>query len=213
LRSDNTFILPKGCNEPYSSKKSKKDEFSDTESESEFTLEDETEPQNQADFPEFDKKILSVLEKFDSKVFIKLNWSSPKDAYWCLNKLSCESLRDVYMLLCSSDFISHDLNEPFDKCNENTFEEKRLAFDELKYYLVMRRWNDKLSSSMEFRCFVKDNQLRGICQRDCRTYYKHIQKNSESIVTIVRDFYENKLKEKFYDSSFVYDIFIKKNVN
>lgn len=156
---------------------------------------------------------MKVLEKLDNKVFIKLNWSSPKDAYWCLNKLSCESLRDVYMLLCSSDFMSHDLNEPFDKCNQNTFEEKRIAFDEMKYYLIMRRWNNSISPSMEFRCFVKDNQLKGISQRDCRTYYKHIQTNRESIVRIVKEFYETKLHKKFTDSSFVFDIFIKKNVS
>ena len=58
---------------------------------------DEDDPDTEyPNFPELDEQIQRALKKFNNKVFIKLNWSSAKDAYWCLNKLSCNRLSDVY---------------------------------------------------------------------------------------------------------------------
>ncbi len=114
----------------------------------------------QYDFPQFDETVKKTLDKFDNKVFIKLNWSSPKDAYWSMNRLSCECLRDVYMLLCSSDFMSHDLNRPFDKCDENSAQEIAEATKKQNYVLVVRQWRS-INTSTEFRCFVRNDKLVG----------------------------------------------------
>lgn len=98
------------------------------------------------------------MQKLGNKVFIKLNWSSPKDAYWCLNKLSCERLSDIYILLRSSDFINHDLNESFNNCTDK--EEMRNEIVNFKYKLILREWF-KINPVMEFRCFVHNNKLIG----------------------------------------------------
>jgi hypothetical protein len=161
-------------------------------------------------FPEFDNLIKDSLDEFNEKIFIKLNWSSPKDAQWCLNKLSCSHLSDVYMLLKSSDFITHDLTEPFDKCEENSEEERIEGVKVLKYYLIIRKWVE-ISPNSEFRCFVKDNRLVGITQRDCRAYYKFIEDKKEKIIRLIKEFYVNNLNEKFSNSSFVFDVYLKKN--
>jgi len=39
--------------------------------------------------------------------------------------------------------------------------------------VTLRKWFE-LSPSMEFRCFVKDNNLRGICQRDVSNFYPYL---------------------------------------
>ena len=64
-------------------------------------------------FPDFDQQIKNAIEDLGGKVFPKLNWSSPRDASWIgLNaSLHCFSVQDVYLLLKSSSFISHDLTE------------------------------------------------------------------------------------------------------
>ena len=46
----------------------------------------------------------------------KLNWSAPKDACWisATNSMECRSANDVYLLLKSSDFVVHDLEQVFE---------------------------------------------------------------------------------------------------
>jgi hypothetical protein len=140
-------------------KAAKSNNLSDDDSSDDFS-DDNADTQVEYDFPSFDAAIETALGKFNRKAFIKLNWSSPKDAYWSMNKLSCECLRDVYMLLSSSDFMSHDLNRPFDECDETNADEIKESVKNLEYYLVVRKWVH-INTSTEFRCFVKNNKLVG----------------------------------------------------
>lgn len=79
-----------------------------------------------------------------------------------MNKLSCDKLSDVYILLRSSDFINHDLNIPFDQCDDVGDEANITKLkDDLNYFLILREWIS-LNPSMEFRCFVANNKLIGI---------------------------------------------------
>lgn len=174
--------------------KRNKDEY-DTDS-TDWDEDDET--IEYPDFPELDKQILNILDNFNNKVFIKLNWSSPKDAFWSLNKLSCQRLSDVYILLKSSDFISHDLNEAFDDCQDSTD-------NDTEYKLIIREWIN-MNPSMEFRCFVQSNQLIGISQRDCRTYFQILQDNKSDIKQRIEHFYLDNIYKKFLDDSFVFDV-------
>ena len=174
--------------------KRNKDEY-DTDS-TDWDKDDET--IEYPDFPELDKQILNILDNFNNKVFIKLNWSSPKDAFWSLNKLSCQRLSDVYILLKSSDFISHDLNEAFDDCQDSTD-------NDTEYKLIIREWIN-MNPSMEFRCFVQSNQLIGISQRDCRTYFQILQDNKSDIKQRIEQFYLDNIYKKFLDDSFVFDV-------
>lgn len=165
--------------------------------------EEKNEEINYPDFADFDEILVEKLKLFSKKVFIKLNWSSPKDAFWVINKLSCSSLSDIYMLLKSSDFISHDLNEVFSECEDK--EESKQKIDSFEYKLIMREWVN-INPNMEFRCFVKKNQLIGISQRDCRSFYQILLDNKDEILNRIVNFFVEKIKDKFFDESFVFDV-------
>lgn len=140
----------------------KQNKNSDNEDSDDDDWKDEEQETSYPDFPSFDLAIKEAMKKLSKKVFIKLNWSSPKDAAWSLSKLSCDKLSDIYILLRSSDFVNHDLNLPFDGCDDKRDGEKeREACKKgLNYFLVMREWIS-LNPSMEFRCFVANNRLIG----------------------------------------------------
>lgn len=74
--------------------------------------------------------------------------------------LKCTSPEDVYLLLKSSDFISHDLDHAYDDCVD--LQEGRLEEFAPKYHLVLKKWF-AMPRSHEFRCFVRDEQLIGKC--------------------------------------------------
>ena len=75
------------------------------------------------------------VREFGGQMFIKLNWSSPKDATWIMfnNSLRCSSLSQLYLLLKSSDFIVHDLTRPFKFCDD-----EEISKPSVQYSLVLR---------------------------------------------------------------------------
>lgn|SRR6185312_14339643 len=86
---------------------------------------------------------------------------SSQDATWIstTNTLKCNSPSDIFLLLKSSDFIAHDLDHAFEECYyESEDVSRKLPSDEFE--LVLRKWYD-VAPSMEFRCFVKDNEIVG----------------------------------------------------
>lgn len=79
-----------------------------------------------------------------------------QDASWILPTLKCTSPADVYLLLKSSDFISHDLDPAlaFDGCSVDASEEHELE-------LVLKKWY-AVDHGREFRCFVRNETLLGL---------------------------------------------------
>jgi hypothetical protein len=130
----------------------------------------------------------------------KLNWSSPKDAVWMAgnNSLECNSADDVYLLLKSSDFVTHDLEHPFD----DTVGE----YIDIPYHLVLRKYF-KLNPSMEFRCFVRRRKLIAICQRDMN-YYNFLEDMKDDLRNVIVNFFEKKLQTEFPDENFAFDVYI-----
>jgi hypothetical protein len=65
-------------------------------------------------------KIKSTIAELDGSVVPKLNWSAPKDATWisATNSMECQVPNDIYLLLKSSDFVTHDLEHAFDDCED-----------------------------------------------------------------------------------------------
>jgi hypothetical protein len=143
-------------------REARKKEYDTDSEDDEFWKDNETDNNNYPNFDEFDKIVEEKLATFSNKVFVKLNWSSPRDAYWSLSKLSCERLSDIYILLKSSDFINHDLNSAFNECVDARDCEQAIA--SFKYNLVLREWAE-INPIMEFRCFVNKNKLIGIRQK------------------------------------------------
>ncbi len=65
-------------------------------------------------------RIKETIAELGGRVAPKLNWSAPKDAAWisATNSMECRSANDVYLLLKSSDFVTHDLEHAFDGCQD-----------------------------------------------------------------------------------------------
>ncbi|XP_055958440.1 cell division cycle protein 123 homolog isoform X2 [Patella vulgata] len=146
---------------------------------------------------------------YDSDDTNQVNWKTQdaaraEDATWISfdKTLKCTCPCDVYLLLKSSDFITHDLTEPFTHCEDCGTQ------DPIKYELVLRKWID-IQPGMEFRCFVRDNNLIAISQRHHTQFYEFIGKECKEIVTDIMFFYEENIKGKFLDESFVFDVYRK----
>jgi hypothetical protein len=153
-------------------------------------------------FPELDLKIKEAISSLGGKVFPKLNWSSPKDAAWILANGStcCTSLGDIYLLLKSSDFITHDLTQPFKHCSDIQGESNKV-----QYTLVLRKWLD-VNPGTEFRCFVKDNTVVGISQRDHHSFYPHIEVERPDIIQDIVSFFNEKICNRFPEINYVFDV-------
>lgn len=136
-------------------------------------------------------------------MFPKLNWSAPRDANWiALNSsLQCCNLSDIFLLFKSSDFITHDLTQPFVQCSD-----KDSADPVISYELVLRKWSELIPGG-EFRCFVKENKLIAICQRDYTQFYHHILKQEDLITHAIQDFFNKNIQYNFLDEDFVFDVY------
>ncbi|KAH1623989.1 hypothetical protein KXX31_000654 [Aspergillus fumigatus] len=121
------------------------------------------------EWQEIHSQIKSTISEFGGKVTPKLNWSAPKDAVWmsATNDLQCRTPNDIYLLLKSSDFITHDLEHPFDGCvpDPDDSSEAPATQPDIPYYLVLRKYVN-FNPSLEFRCFVRNRVLLCMCQRD-----------------------------------------------
>jgi hypothetical protein len=200
LLEDGGLILPTECNkELRDGIEGDYEDFGDVDWNVEQPLESAAE---QKSFPDFSSKITSVLESFGGQVFCKLNWSSPKDATWIgLDKsLKCTSLSQVYLLLKSSDFITHDLSMPFADCEDADTENPQV-----QYCLILRKWID-INPGLEYRCFVKNKELIAISQRDNSTFYEHIKTSESSIKQDIVSFFKEHIQHKFTSDNYVFDV-------
>uniref|UniRef100_A0A8C8FV92 Translation initiation factor eIF2 assembly protein n=1 Tax=Oncorhynchus tshawytscha TaxID=74940 RepID=A0A8C8FV92_ONCTS len=156
------------------------------------------------EFPEFNSKVLEAINTLGGCVFPKLNWSAPRDANWiALNSsLQCQSLSDIFLLFKSSDFITHDLTQPFLHSSDEDSPNPAI-----NYELVLRKWSELLPGG-EFRCFIKENKLIGISQRDYTQYYHHISKQEAQICHSIQEFFSQHVQYHFLDEDFVLDVYI-----
>ncbi|KAJ8302131.1 hypothetical protein KUTeg_021118 [Tegillarca granosa] len=172
---------------------------------------DEDEAQAESpQFPELEAVVRQKINKLGGAIFPKLNWSSPRDASWiALDKtLKCTCPSDIYLLLKSSQFISYDLTKAFVNCED--YEEEKDKIN-MKYELVLRRWID-LNPALEFRCFVKNNKLFAVSQRNSTIYYEHIHKQQDQILSDIKTFYEHCIEFKFPSQNYVFDIYRKDEI-
>lgn len=154
-------------------------------------------------FRDVHESIKSTIAELGGRVFPKLNWSAPKDAAWIspTNTLCCMTPGDIYLLLKSSDFITHDLEHAFDDCVPPVPSTATIQYD-----LVLRKWFD-INPSVEFRCFVRERRVIGITQRDLN-HYDFLHGMREELLDVILHFFDDKLKDTFPDAEFVFDIYI-----
>lgn len=168
--------------------------------------------------------IKTAIADLGGSVIPKLNWSTPKDASWITlsNTLKCQSPSDIYLLLKSSSFITHDLTDPYVDTVEATesklgtvlppsseHPQEASSSDDLQlsHELVLRQWFN-INPALEFRCFVKDRQLVGICQRDYLKYYSFLWDLKDQLADEIEGFFEDNLQHTFPDESFVFDVYV-----
>ncbi|KAK2170698.1 hypothetical protein LSH36_1g18071 [Paralvinella palmiformis] len=198
------FTLPEGCEDKLQRTGLQNDSNDEVEWDS-----DKTEVKG-PDFSQFNQQIDLAIESLGGAVFPKLNWSAPKDAVWIAmgNTLKCTCPRHIYLLLKSSNFISHDLNYPFDKCVDEP-----KSHHDIVYQLVLKRWHD-INPVGEFRCFVSNNTLIGkcndspcICQRQHTSHFPAIHSDKRSICDDIEVFFVDNIQSKFPLSSYVFDVY------
>ncbi|KAJ3014064.1 hypothetical protein HKX48_005346 [Thoreauomyces humboldtii] len=167
-------------------------------------------------FPELHALIEAAIEDMGGAVFAKLDWSSPKDACWVAtgSTLKCVNPADVFLLLKSSDFVSHDLAHAFDGCATDAppigsaeGSSGLLPQRPERFHLVLRKWYELLPS-MEFRCFVREGKIIGITQRDVANYYSFLLEEADAIQTCIETFFNEKIRGRFPDADFVFDVYL-----
>ncbi|KLT43776.1 D123-domain-containing protein [Cutaneotrichosporon oleaginosum] len=183
------------------------------ESDSIFIPEDAGAEPSHADAPKYHLPALNAamraaIAKYGA-VFPKLNWTSPRDAAFILPQghgpLHSTSPRDIYLLLKSSDFVQHDLDPA--RAYEGVAPADVPA--EVSIELVLKRFTE-MNPSQEVRCFVRDDILLGISQRDTN-FYEHYQGEAEqaALVARVREFYEDEVRENYAGGpNYVLDLYL-----
>lgn len=150
--------------------------------------------------------IRNTIADLGGKVVPKLNWSAPKDATWMnANTMECREPQDVYLLLKSSDFITHDLEHAFDDTLDTPG--SNLTTDSIPYHLVLRKAVGQWNPSVEFRCFVRRRRLLCICQRDLN-HFDFLSKLSGRLRSLIQEFFDVRLRDTFVDENFVFDVYV-----
>ena len=185
-------------------------------------------------WPDLHDRVKSTIAGLGGSVYPKLNWSAPKDATWisATNTMECRTANDIYLLLKSSDFVTHDLEHAFDGCaddfsdsesGDNGDEESAMEIipeeqarlyppsapltNSIPYHLTLRTTIPSLLPSMEFRAFVRQRALLCICQRD-QNYYAYLAQLAPLLRSLIQEFFDANLKYTFPDENFVFDVYI-----
>jgi hypothetical protein len=169
-----------------------------------------------AEWREIHRQIKETIRELGGKVTPKLNWSAPKDATWisATNDLQCHSSNDIYLLLKSSDFVTHDLEHAFDdtdpepttSADSTPSAPENVESHKVPYHLVLRKYFN-LNPSLEFRCFVRNRTLLCMCQRDLN-HFDFLFPMRDSLRARIQSFFDEKLKDTFPDLNFTFDVYI-----
>ncbi|KAH9924272.1 D123-domain-containing protein [Epithele typhae] len=167
-------------------------------------------------FPELDARIRAAVADYGA-VFPKLNFSSPRDAAWMLpasSPLKCITPADVYLLLKSSDFVQHDLELEyvFDGC-EPPYSAAEHGPYELE--LVLRKWYP-VDRARELRCFVRQEVLVGISQRDPNFYeFWNEPETQQKVIAAVTTFWESNIKGRWEETQgdYVFDFLLTRDLD
>ncbi|KAF2199441.1 cell division cycle protein-like protein [Delitschia confertaspora ATCC 74209] len=202
LRGDGIVLPPENTDNPVWSD-SDSGIFSGADNASEAEEEEEEDPSLL--WRDIHESIQQMIQELGGKVVPKLNWSAPKDATWiaATNSMECRTPNDIYLLLKSSDFVTHDLEHAFDDCVEETTSKDS---PEIPYHLVLRK-QITLNPSVEFRCFVRRRKLIALCQRDLN-YFEFLFKMQDQLRDTIQDFFDTRIRDTFPDESFTFDVYV-----
>lgn len=161
-------------------------------------------------------RVEHILEEFGGKAFVKTKWSAPRDAAWMLGTLKCTSFDDVFLLLQASDFIVHDLTEPYAGCTlDSSNSDHETTRTRSGSYLVLKKWCNLLDS-MLFRCFVVGHRLVAVSQRNCNEFFAFLAEQQEALCDLLHAFYTTNFRTRggetfvFPDPDYSFDVYIDK---
>ena len=150
----------------------------------------------------------------------KLNWSAPKDATWisATNSMECRTPNDIYLLFKSSDFVTHDLEQVWHGCDDESSSSESDDDDQSRnrgkagengvpYHMILRKTIPAYNPALEFRCFVRSRQLLCMCQRDLN-YFSFLPALVPKIRSLIESFFEENLQRSFADPNFAFDVYI-----
>ncbi|OCL07198.1 D123-domain-containing protein [Glonium stellatum] len=209
LRADG-IVLPPDDNDRTEWSDSDSGIFSSTDNVSETDNEEEEDPS--AQWRDIHQTIKLIIEELGGKIVPKLNWSAPKDATWiaATNSMECRTPNDIYLLLKSSDFVTHDLEHAFDGCEDDVItegsEHEKLLTQSIPYFLILRK-HITLNPSLEFRCFVRRRRLIALCQRDLN-HFDFLFSLQDKFRDIIQQFFDLRLRNSFPDENFAFDVYI-----
>lgn len=168
---------------------------------------DEAAPDPSAEWQDIHTQIKETITEFGGWVTPKLNWSSPKDATFmnATNDTQCRTPNDIYLLLKSSDFITHDLEHPFDGCVPDTTTANPIP-PQVPYHLILRKYVN-FNPSLEFRCFVRNRTLLCMTQRD-QNHFDFLFPMRDALRSRIQSFFDEKLRDTFPDPNFVFDVYL-----
>ena len=171
--------------------------------------EEEQEEDPSTAWPDIHHRVQDAIKKLGGAVYPKLNWSAPKDATWMNagNTMECKSANEVYLLLKSSDFITHDLDEPFHGCEISKDEGQGDDESMIRYHLILRQSIPAMAPSLEFRCFVRDRKLLCISQREMN-YFPFLEALIPILTSQIQKFFDDNLRDTFADENFVFDVYV-----
>lgn len=170
--------------------------------------ENDAKPSDASKFQDVHDKIQAAIIELGGSVVPKLNWSSPKDALHMAlskNSMECHSANDIYLLLKSSIFVTHDLEHAFDDCVSLPSQDLTIA--DIPFKLILRPFKKNLDTNFEFRCFAKDRTLVGISQRNLK-HVGYPPQLLNDIQCVIQNFFDSILKATFPDPDFVFDVYI-----
>ncbi|KAI5440996.1 hypothetical protein KIW84_010453 [Lathyrus oleraceus] len=155
-------------------------------------------------FPELELKVKESIESLGGAVFPKLNWSAPKDSAWISTSgtLRCTTFSEIALLFRASDSLVHDLCHAYDSCHD-----KRTSRPQ-HFFLALRKWYPSLKPDMEFRCFVQNQKLVGVSQREVTTFYPVLLEKKNDIMLVIHAFFNNHVRGKFGLENYTFDVYI-----
>ncbi|KAL1826242.1 hypothetical protein ACET3Z_004654 [Daucus carota] len=155
-------------------------------------------------FEELELKIKESIESLGGAVFPKLNWSAPKDSSWksSTGTLKCTSFSEIVLLLRSSDSLVHDLCHAYDSCSDKTLSRPS------SFFLALRKWYPSLRPEREFRCFVCNQILVGISQREVTGFYPTILEDKNHLEMVIQDFFRDKVILNFKSENYTFDVYV-----
>ena len=142
---------------------------------------------------------LNNIEKLSKKLGKEKN--DPNTRYLSIatimNKFKVNNGKDVLNVLLTSQRLFLDMKDWLSHGG--------------KEQIVLREWDESLTSEKEFRCFVKNNELKAICQDERYAFWPELVKNKNVYEKIINDFFNNDFKHRMKIPDYIVDFAVLKN--